>query len=293
MDDLSSLLCFQAVYQTLSISKAAKRMNLSKASVSKKIHALEIKLGSPLFVRNTRQIIPTKEAELLLDKTESIINSLNEIDSLFSKDSILKGKIRVTSNHSMTQKFFGNLLLNFQELYPDVTIELIATDNVLDPVENDIDISLRVNPPEQSPLIGKKVGNYQLHLVATPKYLKANPIRRMEELSSHPFMAIDAHFKARFEDSDKKINGLIKRRHFLCNDSVLVGQFIRESKGIGIRSNWDIKQALKDGQLKEILPSHPFRKSGDVWLLSHGSKLRIPRVNALFNYLEENLKVYF
>lgn len=293
MDDLSSLLCFQAVYQTLSISKAARRLNLSKASVSKKINALEIRLGSPLFVRNTRQIIPTKEAELLLEKTESIIFSLNEIDSLFSKDSMLKGKIRVTSSHSMTQRFFGDLLLSFQEMNPEISIELISTDNVLDPVENNIDLSLRVNPPEQSPLIGKRVGNYQLHLVATPKYLKANPIRRVEDLSSHPFFAIDAHFKSQFEGSEKMISSLIKRRHFLCNDSVLIGQFIREHKGIGIRSNWDVKTALKEGTLKEILPGHPLKKSGEVWLLSHSSKLRIPRVNALFNYLEEHLKNYF
>lgn len=293
MDDLSTLLCFQAVYQTLSISKAAKRLNLSKASVSKKIHTLETKLGCALFVRNTRQVIPTKEAELLLDKTENIMASLNEIDSLFNKESMLKGKIRVTSNHSMTQRFFGKLLLQFQEMNPDVSIELIATDNVLDPVENDIDISLRVNPSEQSPLIGKKVGSYQLHLVASPKYLKTHPIRKVEDLTTHPFMAIDAHYKAHFDGTDKKINALIKKRHFLCNDSVLIGQLIRDGQGIGIRSNWDIKQALKNGELKEILPSMPLKKSGDVWLLSHGSKLRIPRVNALFNYLKENLKTFF
>lgn len=293
MNDLSALRCFQAVYTTLNLSVAAKKLGLSKASVSKKIQGLEIDLGGPLFIRSTRQIVPTKEAEILFGKVDQLLSTLSEIETLFTEEQILKGKIRITSGHSMAQRFLGELLLDFQLEYPEVEIEFVVTDNVLDPIENNIDLSLRVNPPGSSPLVGKKVGAYQLHLVATPKYLRANPIKKVEDLSHHAFFAIEPHLQTVFENSGKKVTTLTQKRAYVCNDSIVIGKFIRDDKGIGIRSNWDIKKELKEGTLKEVLPQQNLKQSGDVWLLSHPSKLKVPRVNALFKFLEERLKGCF
>lgn len=293
MNDLSALLCFQAVYQLLSISKAAKKLNLSKASVSKKILALESELGGELFVRSTRQIVPTREAEILISKVENLLGTMSEIESLFDNKQVLKGKVRVTSGHSMATHFLGEVLLDFQLKNPAIEIDFLVTDNVLDPIENDIDISLRVNPPEMSSLIGKRVGAYQLHLVASPEYLKKNPVKKVEDLEKHPFFIINAHAQAQFEKNDKKITSYIKKNPFTCTDSAVVGKLLREHKGIGIRSNWDVKKDLENGALKEVLPSLKLKQSGGVWVLSHPSKLKNQRVSALFRFLEEELKGYF
>ncbi len=292
MNDLSSLYCFQAVYQSLSISKAALKLNLSKASVSKKILALEAELGGELFIRSTRQIVPTSEADRLISKVENLLGAMDEINGLFDDKHELKGKVRVTSGHSMATHFLGELLLDFQLKHPAIEIDFIVTDNVLDPIENDIDISLRVNPPEMSALIGKRVGAYQLHLVASADYLKKNPVKRIEDLAKHHFFAIEAHSVAEIEKSGKKISFYIKKNNLKCTDSAVVGRFIRNHRGIGIRANWDIKRDIESGILKEVLPSHKLKQSGDVWLLSHPSKLKNQRVNSLYQFLNDEIKKF-
>lgn len=293
MTDLSSLQCFQAVYQCLSMSKAAKKLGLSKASVSKRILSLEADLGGELFLRTTRQMVPTKEADRLIQKVEALLGALDEIENLFDEQKELKGKIRVTAGHSMATKFFGDLLLDFQDKYPGIEIDFLVTDNILDPIENDIDISLRVNPSEISSLIGKKIGPYQLKLVANADYLKKKPVKKLEDLKKHQFFAMNAHLMAQFEESEKRISSFIEKNRFSCSDSAVIGKFIRDGKGIGIRSNWDIKEEVEKGTLKEILPSLKIKQGGEVWLLSHPSKLKNQRVSILFYYLEERLRNFF
>lgn len=293
MNDLSALLCFQTVYELLSISKAAKKLNLSKASVSKKLQSLEAELGGELFVRSTRQISPTKEADLLISKVDHLLDTMSEIENIFDDKHVLKGRIKITSGHSMATQFLGEALLTFQIKNPDVEIDFLVTDNVLDPIENDIDISLRVNPPETSSLIGKRLGAYQLHLVATADYLKKNPIRKLEDLSSHSFFGINAHLGAQFEKSGKKISYYTGKKSFNCTDSAVIGKLIRGHYGIGIRSNWDVKSDIKAGFLKEVLPSYKLKQNGDVWLLSHPTKLKNRRVSELYYFLEKYLAGYF
>jgi DNA-binding transcriptional LysR family regulator len=156
---------------------------------------------------------------------------------------------------------------------------------VLDVIEDSIDLSLRVNPPKDSSLIGKKIGNYRLLLTATPAYLKKNPVKNLESLKNHPFMAISSHL----------MNWKIKLNwatplSFISNDSILIGNFIRSGLAIGLRSNWDVKADLKNGKLIEILPSSATQNCGEVWLLSHSSKIKLARVHALFDYLVKDLE---
>jgi DNA-binding transcriptional LysR family regulator len=285
LNDLSLLLCFKVIYQTLNLSKAGEKLNLSKASVSKKLIALEDELGGRLFTRSTRRIVPTREADLLYEKVLSIFEATGEIASIFKESTKLKGKIKITAPQTMCVSFLGIVLLEFQKKYPDISIELISTDNVLDVIEGDIDLSLRVNPPKKSLLIGKKVGNYRLLLTATPTYLKKYPLKDLESLKNHSFMAIPAHlvsWKIKMPPSDTP--------SFISNDSILVGNIIRSSKAIGLRSNWDVKKDLKFRKLIEVLPHLATQDCGDIWLISHPSKIKIARVHTLFNYLVKELE---
>jgi DNA-binding transcriptional LysR family regulator len=285
MKDLSLLLCFKVIYQTLNLSKAAEKLNLSKASVSKKLTALESELGGKLFTRSTRRINPTREADLLYDKVNLIFEATGDIASIFKESFQLKGKIRITAPQTMCISFLGKSLLGFQKKYPEISIELISTDSVLDVIEESIDLSLRVNPPKDSSLIGKKIGNYKVLLVATPAYLKKNPVKNLESLKYHSFMAIPSHLM------DWKIKTNLPSHHsFISNDSILVGNLIRSSFALGLRSKWDVKADLKNGKLIEILPSSATQDCGEVWLLSHSSKIKLARVHALFDYLVKDLE---
>jgi LysR family transcriptional regulator, transcriptional activator for dmlA len=287
MNDISLLLCFKVIYQTLNLSKAGEKLSLSKASISKKLIALEEELGGKLFIRSTRKVIPTPEADLLYEKVNFILEATGEIDSIFKESKRLKGKIRVTAPQTMCVSFLGDILLKFQEKFPEISIELISTNNVLDVIEENIDLSLRINPPQSSSLVGKKVGNYRLLLVATPACFKKNPLKDLASLKHHSFMATQTHLANwKIKMNPSAINS------FMTNDSVLIGNFIRSGQFIGLRANWDIKADLKNGKLVEILPKSATQDCGEVWLLSHPSKIKTARVHALFDYLIKELESF-
>lgn len=285
---LDSLLCFKVLYQTLSFSRTGEKLNLSKASVSKKILALEAVLGGKLFFRSTRKMSPTKEAELLFEKVDLIFSATEDINEIFNRSNSLTGNVRITAPQSMAVAFLGEVIVQFQEIHPGISVELVSTDNVLDVIENNIDLSLRINPQNNSSLIGRKIGSYGLHLVATSSYLKKNPVKSITDIKNHKFMSIDIHMK---DWSDGNLN-LSLQRSFLSNDSLLVGHLIRSGLAIGLRSTWDVKDDLKKGKLIEVLPSYANKTCGDVWLLSHPAKAKLAKVQALSNYLNEELKNY-
>jgi LysR family transcriptional regulator, transcriptional activator for dmlA len=284
--NLSSLLCFKVLYQTLSFSRTGEKLNMSKASVSKKILSLEADLGGKLFIRSTRKISPTQEANLLFEKVDLIFSATEEINDIFNGSNALVGNLRITAPQSMAVAFLGEILLKFQKIHPGITVEIISTDNVLDVIENNIDLCLRINPPINSSLIGRRIGSYGLHLVATPGYLEKYPVRSIKDIKNHKFISIDSHFK---EWNIEIINSTLKRS-FASNDSLLVGHIIRSGLAIGLRSSWDIKSDLKQGRLVEVIPSHAVRNCGDVWLLSHPAKFKLSKVQALSSYLHEELK---
>jgi DNA-binding transcriptional LysR family regulator len=286
--DLSLLLCFRVVYQTLSLTKAGEKLNLSKASVSKKLMALEDELGGKLFIRSTRKMSPTNEAHLLYEKVDLIFSATGEIDSLFKDNSSPKGIIKITAPQSMSVAFLGKIIIDFQNIHPEISVDLVSTNSVLDVVEDNIDLSLRVNPPQNSSLVGKKIGSYGLHLVATPEYIKKNPVKNLKDIKSHRFMAISAHLK----DWKAKIDVSSHQNSLNSNDSILVGHLIRQGLVLGLRSSWDVKSELRQGKLVEVLPTYSSQYCGDVWLLSHPAKAKLARVQALANFLQQELKNY-
>jgi len=287
--ELSLFICFKAIYEQLNLTKAAEKLNISKASMSKNLMTLEDQLGGKLFIRSTRKISPTKEAEELYEKVDQIVSTVEDIESIFKDSKTLKGNIRITAPQSICVAFLGKLIIEFQNLNPNISVEILSTDSVLDIIDESIDLSLRINPPKNSTLVGKKVGSYGLHLVATPAYLKKNPIKKLEDINKHRFMAIRSHLN----DWKAELDSSFLSGQLVSNDSILVGQLIRSGVALGLRSSWDIKTDLSKNKLIEVLPSLARKHCGDVWLLSHPSKIRLARVQALNNFLHSKLKSYF
>lgn len=296
MDDIKNLKVFQTVYQVKSLTKASEIMGLSKAAISKRITSLEEDLGISLFSRSTRSIVPTKKANDLIIKVNHIIESLERLNEDFQiAKTIQKRKIRMTCNSSMAQRFIGNILQSYQEKNPELEVELIVTDSVLDTIEHNIDISIRVNPPTNSNLIGKKIGNFRVVAVAADSYLKKNTkkIRCVDDLAQHKLFFIEQHIGALNSSSKKLIQNLKQQRNFITNDSPLITQMALSGYGVAIRSWWDVKASVQKKELKLVLPKDYFKIQGDVWILSKKELLDIENIRLFFNYLEENLKINF
>jgi LysR family transcriptional regulator, transcriptional activator for dmlA len=282
-NDLTSLRCFKTIYDTRSLTKASSVLGLSKAAISKRLDYLEQDLGNKLFSRTTRSIVPTSEAEKIILEVNEILERVDGLSSRAKKNKHTSRKIRVTCISSMAQRFVGELIAEFRTKYPFVTVELIVSDSVLDFVENNLDIAIRVNPSKQSSLIGKKVGEYNLVMVASPVYLaKRKKPKTIDDIYELDFMALNQHFN----DLPKNVRTPLEQgRRFETNDSPLITQLLIKGYGIGLRSSWDVKALVKQKQLTYVLPEKTFKPQGDIWIVSDREKLNVELVRSLYDFL--------
>lgn len=295
INDITTLRVFKAVYETRSLTSSAKLMGLSKPAISKRLDALEMELGFSLFSRTTRSVNPTQRANKLILQVNEIIERLDALNKdLINSGEHQKKKIRITCNSSMGHRFIGRLLKSYQKNRKDIEIELIVTDSVLDTIEHNIDLSVRINPPKNSSLVGKKIGDYRLVAVATPDYLKKHQrVKKIEDLLNHELLCIDQHMGAFNIVSKDMARRLKEKRSFITNDSPLLLQLIQDGAGIGIRSSWDVKESLRRKQLSFALPENTFSVQGDVWLVSTKDRLQTEVIRELYDYLLKEISPYF
>ena len=295
INDLTTLLVFKNIYEKKNMTAVADMMNLSKPAISKRLDRFESDLGYKLFSRTTRSIVPTHEAHKLIHKINEIFDRVNSLNtSLNENGNTRKRKIKISCIASMSQKLIGRMLKEYQEKNSDIEIELVVTNSVLDPVEHNIDLMVRTNPDKKSSLIGRKLGSYNLVLVATPKYLKKHKkIKTLDDLGEHGLLMIDQHTSI-FDRLNKKVTKLLlENREFITNDSPLISQLVMAGDGIGVRSSWDVKEEIENKKLQYVLPQKIFHSQGEVWLLSSNDCLQSQPVRNLFDHLVKKLTPCF
>lgn len=286
-NDLTSLRCFKTIYDTRSLTRTSSVLGLSKAAISKRLDALEADFGNKLFSRTTRSIVPTTEAEKIILEVNEILERVDGLNSKVKNNKHHSRKIRITCISSMSQRFAGELIAEFRMKFPSVSIELIVTDSVLDFVENNIDIAIRVNPSKHSSLIGRKVGEYNLVMVAAPAYLSKNKkIKSVDDIGPLEFIALNQHLHVIPKDIRVKLEKVLK---FETNDSPLITQLLLKGYGVGLRSSWDVKALVKEKKLSYVLPEKIFQSSGDIWIVSDREKLKVEVVRSLYDFLVDRV----
>jgi len=185
--DWDKLRIFHAVADAGSLTHAGDTLHLSQSAVSRQIRALEESLNTTLFRRHARGLILTEQGELLFDATKSM-NKRLEAASARIKDSEEEvfGELRVTTTTGFGTLWLAPRLPKLYENYPDLKIDLMLEERVLDLPMREADIAIRMKEPSQADLIRKKLMSVRMRLYATQTYLEQNgAIAEIEDISKH------------------------------------------------------------------------------------------------------------
>ena len=185
--DWDKLRIFHAVADAGSLTHAGDTLHLSQSAVSRQIRALEESFNATLFHRHARGLILTEQGELLFDATKSM-NKRLEAASARIKDSEEEvfGELRVTTTTGFGTLWLAPRLPKLYEKYPDLKIDLMLEERVLDLPMREADIAIRMKEPSQADLIRKKLMTVRMRLYATQKYLEQNgTMSVMEDISKH------------------------------------------------------------------------------------------------------------
>ena len=185
--DWDKLRIFHAVADAGSLTHAGDTLHLSQSAVSRQIRALEESLNTTLFHRHARGLILTEQGELLFDATKSM-NKRLEAASARIRDSEEEvfGELRVTTTTGFGTLWLAPRLPKLYELYPDLKIDLMLEERVLDLPMREADVAIRMKEPSQADLIRKRLMSVRMRLYATQAYLEKNGTPTdIDDMSSH------------------------------------------------------------------------------------------------------------
>ncbi len=185
--DWDKLRIFHAVADAGSLTHAGDRLNLSQSAVSRQIRALEESLNTTLFHRHARGLILTEQGELLFDATSAMNRRLDTAAArIRDSEEEVFGELRVTTTTGFGSIWLAPRLNKLYELYPDLKIDLMLEERVLDLPMREADVAIRMKEPSQADLVRKKLMSVRMALVAAPEYLeKHGTPETLDDLRHH------------------------------------------------------------------------------------------------------------
>ena len=185
--DWDKLRIFHAVADAGSLTHAGDTLHLSQSAVSRQVRALEESLNTTLFHRHARGLILTEQGELLFDATRAMAKRLDAAAArIKDSEEEVFGELKVTTTTGFGTLWLAPRLPHLYEKYPDLKVELMLEERVLDLPMREADVAIRMKEPSQADLIRKKLMTVNMRMFASEQYLASHrPINTMADLANH------------------------------------------------------------------------------------------------------------
>ena len=273
--DWDKLRIFQAAADAGSFTHAGETLGLSQSAVSRQVGALEADLGTPLFHRHARGLILTEQGEMLLGAVRDVVLKLDAVRSrLIDSREKPSGELRITTTLGLGTNWLAPRLGEFVELYPEVKLQLLLSDEELDLGMREADVALRLREPSQPDLIRRRLFTVHFHAYASAEYLKRRPQpRRVEDLDHHHLVAFGAATATHFLYD---LNGLLS-----------VGRDPKSPRTpqIAVNNLGAMVRAVENGVGIAVLPDYVVQAGSNlVRLLPHAD---MPEMDCFLVYAEE------
>ncbi len=192
MDRIQALEVFVAVAEAQSFAGGARKTGLSPPSVTRGINSLEERLGARLFTRTTRRVRLTDVGQAYLEDARQILEHLQAAnDAAAGAATNPVGQLRLTCSHEFGRIYVMPVLTEFLDLYPDVSVDVVMVDRIVNLVEEGFDIAVRIGHLPSSDLSAVRVGRVRRVVCGAPGYFAENGIPRSpEDLKMHRTVAI-------------------------------------------------------------------------------------------------------
>ena len=192
--DWDKLRIFHAVADAGSLTHAGDTLHLSQSAVSRQIRALEEGLNTTLFHRHARGLILTEQGELLFDATKHMTKRLDAAAArIRDSEEEVFGELRVTTTIGFGSLWLAPRLPALYEKYPDLKIDLMLEERLLDMPMREADVAIRMKEPSQADLIRRRLMTINMRLYASPEYLAAHGTHATtDDLAQHRVISQNA-----------------------------------------------------------------------------------------------------
>lgn len=295
MDTLANhfpaLVAFARIVSAGSLSAAARELDVPVSVVSKRLSLLETILDTRLLQRTTRRQTLTEEGRLFHARVLRILDEVEQAEALLAqrRDGV-HGLLRVTAPGEFGRRWLAPIAAAFQELHPQVTLQLELSDTVVDLLDSGHDLAIRYGALADSSLVARALApNYRV-LCASPAYLQRHgEPRTPDELAGHRCIVIGDQRRTDWKFDGGETAPVRVDAAFLTNDGGAAQQLALAGSGIALKSIWDVGDDLEAGRLRRVLPNHAMAAAPLHAVYPHQRNLA-PRVRMFVGYLKERLK---
>jgi DNA-binding transcriptional LysR family regulator len=261
MDLLAAMRIYVRVVERGNMSRAARDLGIGQPAVSERIDRLEQDLGVRLLRRSTRSVSCTDEGGVFYERSKQVLEAAEEARAAVARDDgTLRGMLRMAVPQGLGEVLLPRILLGIRERHPQLNIELILNDRLVDPVTEGVDISLRLGQPGEGSFVVRRLGHVRRVLVAAPAYLERHgmPIAP-NDITAHPFIRVIGLFGdgvLRLVDSQQAhvhapIGVAMSMSHWRPMYELLLA-----GAGVGVLQEPVCADALNDGRLVRLLPEY-------------------------------------
>lgn len=280
-----------------SFTQAAEQLGIPKSSATNSVQELEKLAQVKLLHRTTRKVELTTEGLSFLEKCKDILSDVEEMESMFhATPGQIRGKIRVDMTSIAARDVVIPELPKFLEMYPEIEIELVGSDQRLDLIREGIDCSIRSGNSQDPRLSEQIIGEIPIVNVASPGYLKKyGTPQKIEDLKNHKIIQYVQNFGGDPEtfdyfDGNKTVQVKMKSLISVANIEAYRAACLA---GFGICQNplTGVKDHLRSGKLIEILPTFRIEPT-PLKIVYPKRRVQAKRIRAFIDWVEPIMRRY-
>jgi DNA-binding transcriptional LysR family regulator len=257
LEHLADLALFARVVEARSFTGAAELSGIAKSAVSRRISLLEQRLGVQLLRRTTRSLSVTTEGARLYEHCSRLLSSARAAEeSVAGASTSLAGIVRINAPVTFSQMHLVRPLAEFLKKHPEVTVDLVTDDRLVDVVDSGFDVVVRISRLSDASFVARRLASDHLVVVGSPAYLETHgrPLRP-EDLVHHNclhYTLVAAAAEWRFRIAEAHVN-LPVRGNLWASDGTVLRQAALSGLGLVVVPSFMVAEDVVSGQLEEVL----------------------------------------
>jgi DNA-binding transcriptional LysR family regulator len=286
LGDWDDVRFFLAVAKTGSFSAAATQLNTKQTTVGRRIQALERRLGAKLFDRHRHGMEVTPAARGVMVQAESMLSNATSIERhLAGLDREMSGVVRIAATEGISAHWLVPRLRELRKAHPDIIVQAISGDEVLDLATRQADLAIRFFRPTSNQLVAVRVGQFNMSIFASPEYIaEYGTPQKLEELRDHHIVDHTVlhnlpAMKAWSEVVERSVSVVLR-----TNSSYAAIEAVRTGYGVSVFPDYVTKSSN--------LVAFPIALNiaRDIWLVSHEETNKGVRTRTVIDYIRDKFR---
>lgn len=295
LSDLNELVAFVALADTGSFAAAGRQLGRDPTAISRRLSAMEGRMGVRLAERSTRKVVLTEAGRTYLERIRPLLNDLQAAgrETVAFADGEARGHLRITLPGNFGRLWLTPLIVGFLRAHPRITIEADTSNRFVDIIGERFDLAIRLGELPDSRLVARKVAERRRLICASPDFIARHPhIRSPADLANAPCLCFSGRrdpYRWNFKKTGCGNAGVTVSGPLASDDAELLVEAAVAGLGVLYTSDWYANRDIAAGRLVELLPDWSLVDGGAVYVITPAAPGTPSKTRAFSDWIADRL----